>query len=106
MENTNRDTERMAKVETDLTNIKELLLDIKGELKDFNQTYVPRMEINEMLRSRDEETKALKEEIKEKATKEEVRELRSNQNSGKQLLVAWAAVIVAIVAIILPLVGK
>jgi hypothetical protein len=77
---------KMAKVETDLSNIKELLLDIRGELKGLNQTYVPRMEINEMFRSRDED----------------IKEIKSSQNSSKQLIVAWAAVIVAIVAIIIP----
>jgi hypothetical protein len=77
---------KMAKVETDLSNIKELLLDIRGELKGLNQTYVPRMEINEMFRSRDED----------------IKEIKSSQSSSKQLIVAWAAVIVAIVAIIIP----
>jgi uncharacterized protein YhaN len=78
---------KMAKVETDLANIKELLLDIKDELKGLNQTYVPRTEIIEMFRSRDEQ----------------IKEIKNNQNSSKHLWASWAAVIVAAVAILVTL---
>lgn len=81
---------KSAKMETDLSNIKELLLEIKGELKGLNQTYIPRSELNEMFRARDEQ----------------IKEIKSNHGSNKQLIVAWAAVCVAIVAIILPFIHK
>lgn len=81
---------KQAKVEADLSNIKELLLDIKDELRGFNQTYVPRTELNEMFRSRDEQ----------------IKEIKENKNASKNLIVSWAAVIVGIIAIILPFIHK
>lgn len=81
---------RTARVETDLVNIKELLLDIKDELKGFNQTYVPRTELNEMFRSRDKE----------------IREIREDKQSSKQMIVAWAAVVVSVIAVIFSYIHK
>lgn len=79
---------KSAEMRADLNNIKELLLDIKGELKGLNQTYVPRQEINEMFRSRDVTMNEIKEEMSKK----------------KDRLPDWIAVGVAVVALSLTLI--
>lgn len=70
---------RLAKMEADLVNIKELLLEIR------NQPYVPRQELNEMFARRDERLQKIEE---------------TTQNA-KTLWAAWGSVIVAIVAIVI-----
>jgi hypothetical protein len=81
----------VAIVKADITNIKELLLDIKGELKDLNQTFVPRAEINEMFKNRDE---------KISENKEQIKTIKENQNSAKAALTSWLSIIIAALALL------
>jgi septation ring formation regulator EzrA len=71
---------KMAKFETDLENIKELLLDIKSELRNG----VPRSELQEMFRSRDEQ----------------IREVKSRQDSNKHMVPTWISITIALAALI------
>jgi hypothetical protein len=87
----NIETEReLASIKSDVKNMMVLLVDIKDELKNMNQNYVPRTEINEMLRGRDEK----------------IKKLEDNYNSSKQLTVSWVAVFVSIMAFIATFVHK
>lgn len=90
-ENVVETEKKLAKVETDLNNIKELLLDIKGELRGLNQTYIPRPEMLEMLRGRDEKIAELKEEVKE---------LKEENNKKRDRTPNWISTIIAIAALI------
>lgn len=91
----------VAAMKSDIKNMMGLLVDIKDELKGLNQTYVPRSEVNEMFRSRDEYNKELKSSITA-----DINNIKQNQNSSKQLIVAWAAVAVSIVALLLSFINK
>lgn len=87
----NIETEReLASIKSDVKNMMVLLVDIKDELKNMNQNYVPRTEINEMLRGRDEK----------------IKKLEDNYNSSKQLTVSWVAVFVSIMAFIATFIHK
>jgi hypothetical protein len=57
---------RMSKVESDLANIKELLLEIKEDIK--SQPYVPRAEINLMFKSVNDRIDAFENDHKESRT--------------------------------------
>jgi predicted nucleic acid-binding Zn-ribbon protein len=81
---------KSARMEADLLNIKELLLDIKDELKGLNQTYVPRTEVMEMFRSRDAQIQELKDELSKK----------------KDRLPEWIAVAVAAIALLVSFYSK
>jgi hypothetical protein len=74
---------RMAKVEADLTNIKELLLEIKQDIK--SQPYVPRAEINLMFTSVNDRVDTIEETYKQ----------------SKTLMIAWVGIGISIVSMIL-----
>lgn len=57
---------RMSKLESDLTNIKELLLEIKQDIK--NQPYVPRAEIDLMMKSVHDRIDGIEEDKKDSRT--------------------------------------
>ena len=62
---------RMAKVESDLTNIKELLLEIKQDIK--SQPYVPRQEISLMF----------------KGVNDRIDNIENDKQESKTLFIAW-----------------
>lgn len=77
--------QRMTKMEADLDNIKELLIDIKNDLKNMNQAYVPRNEINIMFQQRDKE----------------ILDIKTNLSDGKRNVPNWISSIVAIIAMLI-----
>jgi hypothetical protein len=82
--------ERLARVEQDVVTVKDFLVRIDSKLDAWQNTYVPRQEINEMFRARDKE----------------ITELKDNKKHNSTQFVAWAAVIVALVSIVLPYIHK
>lgn len=85
-----RDAERLARVETEVISIKEFMIRFEGKLDAWNNTYVPRQEINEMFRSRDKE----------------IDDLKNSKKDSRNLLVSWASVAVALVAVIISILSK
>jgi len=85
----NVETERrLAIIETELGNIKELLLEIR------NQPNVPRQELREMFARRDERIKSIEDNVKD---------LNEDERHKKGLWASWAAVIVGVAALIISL---
>jgi hypothetical protein len=74
---------RMAKVEADLTNIKELLLEIKQDIK--SQPYVPRAEISLMFN----------------AVNDRIDTLEESHKQSKTLMIAWVGIGISVVSMIL-----
>lgn len=87
-ENNNRDVIRM---ETEITNIKDLLLEVRDDIKNLNQTYIPRNETNVMFHQRD---------LAIQDIKKEVTELKAELKDSKRNIPNWISSIVAIVAVI------
>ena len=88
-QNNNRDVVRM---ESDLNNIKELLLEVRDDIKNLNQTYIPRNETNVMFQQRDLAIQDLK---------QEVQTLKTEMKDTKRTIPAWISSIVAIVAVLI-----
>lgn len=65
---------RMSKVESDLANIKELLLEIKEDIK--SQPYVPRAEINLMFKS----------------VNDRIDGIETDHEQSKSLVLAWIGI--------------
>lgn len=82
-----RNIERLASVETKLESIEAALIRMDAKLDAWNQNYVPRQEINEMFRARDKE----------------LEQIKLNATTNKNILPSWAAVIVAIAAMLVTL---
>jgi hypothetical protein len=73
----------VATLKTDINNIKELLLEIKQDIK--NQPYVPRPEITLM----------------NEATNRRIDNIEENQKQSKTLLIAWVGIGISIISVIL-----
>lgn len=71
---------RMVKVESDLANIKELLLEIKEDIRA--QPYVPRAELIAMLSLRDER----------------INKLEEDKKNSKTVMLSWLAIGVSLIA--------
>ncbi|NDI33238.1 hypothetical protein [Chengkuizengella sediminis] len=54
-----QDIERLAKLETDIKAMRDLIMNMDSKLDIWNKTFVPRNEINKMFRSRDKEINEL-----------------------------------------------
>lgn len=85
-----KDYERLAKLEAQLENLTQLMIEMKAQLSSFTQNFPTRLEVNEMFRSRDQD-------IQE--TREEVKELRNDNKARSAQIAAWAGVVVAILAL-------
>lgn len=77
--------QRMTKMESNLENIQELLIDIKNDLKNMNQAYVPRNEINVLFQQRDKE----------------IADIKTNLADGKRNVPNWISSIVAVIAMLI-----
>lgn len=85
-----KDYERMATMEEQIKQMVQAVNGLTQKLDTWQNNYVPRQELGEMFRSRDEKIGALTTEL---AT------LRNEKNSGKGLWPAWAGVGVSVMAI-------
>lgn len=83
---------QFAAVDTQLSEIKTALLRMDTKLDAWQSTYVPRAEINEMFRSRDEKITLLHQEIID---------LNEEKKANKQLLPTWTHAAVALIALAL-----
>lgn len=81
--------ERLATVEAQLKQVFNVLKDINTKLDLWNQNYVPRKEIAEMFRSRDQDIQELKDGIKD---------TKKDSRSSRALWPAWAVVIMSAIA--------
>lgn len=88
------ENERMATLETELKQITSILNKLDGKFDDMNNAYVPRAEIDEKFKSRDEKIVALT---------VDVVSIKADRQSNKALAPAWVAVMVAIAALLIPL---
>lgn len=86
--------ERMATMEAKLGQIESLLTKLDDKLDNMNTAFVPRMEIEEKFRHRDEKIVSLQSEIIQ---------MKQDKQQNKALLPAWIGVIVAIAALLAPL---
>jgi predicted RNase H-like nuclease (RuvC/YqgF family) len=84
MGNEMTDVERVARIEERLDAIERVILRMEAKLDAWQETYVPRTEINEMFRARDEQ----------------IRELKEEQRNSKQVWPQWVAAIAAIMSVI------
>ncbi|PRT19816.1 hypothetical protein [Bacillus wiedmannii] len=78
-----KDYERLAKVEAQLENLTQLVVELKAQLGVFSQHFPTRIEVAEMFRSRDEA----------------IKEMKEDKRSNKALIASWASVVVAVVAV-------
>lgn len=78
-----QDEQRMTRMETEIINIKELILDVREDIRNQNDSFVPRNEISVMFEQRDKEIATLQEDMKDK----------------RKLLPAWISSIVSVIAI-------
>jgi hypothetical protein len=76
------EAERLAAMESELQFVKDYLIRIDTKLDAYAETYVPRTEINEMFRARDEQ----------------IRELKEQRQSSHQLWPTWLAAIAAVIS--------
>lgn len=76
---------KLAKQETELAQMKEILLEIKADIKNMNKEYVPRQELNDMFGYRDKELREIKDDLKD----------------NKRNLPSWISSIVALVAVVI-----
>jgi hypothetical protein len=74
---------KLARVDVQLVGIKESLVKIEAKIDVWGNLYVPRAEINEMFRARDKE----------------IQELKDLKRDSKALIVSWAGVAVAVIAV-------
>ncbi|MDP5276477.1 hypothetical protein [Chengkuizengella axinellae] len=58
-----QDIERLAKLETEIKAMRDLIMNMDSKLDIWNKTFVPRNEINEMFRSRDKEVNELSQDL-------------------------------------------
>ncbi|WP_272466650.1 hypothetical protein [Terrihalobacillus insolitus] len=79
--------ERLAIVETELKQLNKMMTNINDKLDVWNQNYVPRNEIDEKFRSRDESLKEIKLELTV---------MEQNKWSLRRLWPAWMAVAIAV----------
>ncbi|WP_369355605.1 hypothetical protein [Lysinibacillus capsici] len=75
--------ERLAKVEAQLENLTQLVVELKVQIGAFSQNFPTRIEVSEMFRSRDEA----------------IKEMKEDKRSNKALIASWASVVVAVVAV-------
>lgn len=92
-----RQFERMATLEADLNQIKLLLTKLDSKFDNLSVAYVPRAEIDEKFKSRDEKINILQ---------NEVTTMKVERQQNKALAPAWIGVIVAIAALIVPLLQR
>jgi DNA repair exonuclease SbcCD ATPase subunit len=89
--------EKMAAFEADLNQIKQILTKLDGKFDNLSVAYVPRAEIDEKFRSRDEQLGVLRSEITA---------IKATAQSNRALAPAWVGVIVSIAALLIPLLTK
>lgn len=89
------ENERMATVETELKQINKLLMKLDEKFDNMNTQYVPRSEIDEKFKSRDEKVILIQADILS---------MKANQQTNKSIYPAWAAVIVAILATVMAII--
>lgn len=85
--------ERMATVEAKLNQIESLLTKLDDKFDNMNVAFVPRNEIDEKFRHRDEKIATLQIELQ--AAKQE-------RQGNKALAPAWVGVIISLIAILSP----
>lgn len=97
-----RSEKDVAKMDAELTNIKELLLEVRNDIKNLNQTYIPRNETNVMFSQRDREIESLKEDLTEVKTdlQGQVNDIKADMKDSKRNLPNWISSVVAIGALI------
>lgn len=95
--NNHRDVVRM---ESDLNNIKELLLEVRDDIKNLNQTYIPRNETNVMFQQRDLAIQDLKQEINDlkREHKQEITTMKTDMKDSKRSIPAWISSGIAVLA--------
>lgn len=94
--------ERLAKMEQKTDNIERLVTDINNKFNAFTEIYVPRTEINLMLEARDKQIDDVSSDLKEKADKGDIERIVKEKDNWQKNMPAWAAVIVAIIALVMP----
>jgi septal ring factor EnvC (AmiA/AmiB activator) len=106
------DVERLAVVEEQIKQMVIAVTGLSSDLRNWQQNYVPRQEISEMFRSRDEDIKELREQIKGTANKSDIDDIKSTLNdmkndkrSNKAVYAAWAGVAVSALAVIVAVIA-
>jgi hypothetical protein len=78
-----------------MEHLTQLMVEMKTQLSSFTQNFPTRSEVNEMFRSRDEDIKELRDEIKAMRI-----EQQNDDRAGSAQKASWAGVAVAVLAII------
>lgn len=78
-----KDYERLAKLEAQLENLTQLVVELKVQIGAFSHNFPTRLEVNEMFKSRDEV----------------IREIKEDKKNNKALTASWAAVVVAAISV-------
>lgn len=89
---------RMSSVETKLENIENYLVRLDGKLDAWQQNYVPRSELGEMFRARDENIRKNYQAIEKLKD-----EIKTDQRSTKAVWPTWITALIAAAALIVSL---
>jgi DNA repair exonuclease SbcCD ATPase subunit len=99
-----KDGERLAVVEEQIKNLVTAITGLSNDLKNWRKDYVPRQEIQEMFRSRDQDIQEIRDALKGAANKSDIAEIKqtlaemkNDKRSNKALYAAWAGVSVSLV---------
>lgn len=85
-----KDYERMATMEEQIKQLVGAVNNLTQKLDSWQGNYVPRQELGEMFRSRDKDIQELRMEL---------RTVRQEKNNNKLVIVAWAGVVVSVLAV-------
>ncbi|MDP5273265.1 hypothetical protein [Chengkuizengella axinellae] len=88
--------ERIAKLEAELKSIRDVVIKMDTKLDTWNKSFVPRPELQEMLKARDKDIEDIKADLNN---------LRMDKRNNKAIVPAWAGVVVAFGAMIVTIVG-
>lgn len=116
----NQETQRLAVVEAQVKQMLHAVTDLSKDIKDWQRdwtqglqtNYVPRQELNEMFRSRDQDIQELRQALDKTANKADIedikttlKELKEDRKSNKSLWAAWAGVTVSALAVIVAVIA-
>lgn len=111
-----KDAERLARLETELEGIGKTVEKIDVKLDFFNQQYMPRSEIEEKFRTRDNDISDLRDMIKDlknsfhdgirevsKTFQQQLQEREDARHRSSRLVAVWVSAITSLLVVILSL---
>jgi DNA repair exonuclease SbcCD ATPase subunit len=118
MEPVKSEKERLASLETEVTNVGKTIDRVEMKLDFFNQSFMPRTEIDEKFRSRDQDISEIREMIKDlndsfqkgidkvaDSFQEQLKETKQDKRNIRRLWPTWVSSIASIGALIISIIA-